>query len=692
VISTLGYSLAGIAWLLVLLFVLVRRPVKGLSLTGLMLTGALLSQILWAIVLAWPGGLAQGLWARGVVESLRPAMVSVSMIVLLQTSLNHPALRLATGIPMALALAGALFEGLELGTALAQSSALLAAVLALLSVEQVYRNALDDQRWALKFLSLGMGVVFVFDVAMRADALLTGDVDPALSAARGFVNALAAPLIILGVHRLAPSRFRLRLSREVAMHSASLLATGLFLLAMSVVAYGFRLLGGWWGSVLQWVLIFGAATGMLVLIGSGSLRAKARVAIAKHFFSHRYDYRNEWFRLTRMLSSPNNPVGGPALSMAQPNEEAALSDRCLTALTRMVGSPAGRLWVAQPNGAWVVRAGIALDETMPLEPTDALIRFLEREDWIHDVDAWRDGRTPEGCPALPEWLRDDPQAWILMPLRVQSEPIALLQLQRPHPPIPVDWEVRDLLRAAGQQVASMLQVEQTIEALVEARQFESFNRMSAFVVHDLKNLVSQLTLMLKNAERHRADPEFQQDMLDTVTNVLGRMQAMLLQLRSGVTPIESATGIELDTCLRAVIDSRRWSEPVPRLELCDLPEPLRAKPLRVRAHADRLERVIGHLVQNGIEASRGRQRVIVRRAVQHHDVVIQVIDQGSGMSAAFIESQLFKPFRSTKSHGMGIGAFESREYLREIGARLDVQSTPGAGSTFTIHIPLSAQH
>jgi putative PEP-CTERM system histidine kinase len=691
-IATLGYGVAAIGWLMVLLFVLIRRPGRGLSLAGLTLLGALASQMLWSLVLVLPQGLVPGPWAPAIVESLRPAMVSVSMIALLQGSLNHPALRIAPGIPIALAIAAVLFEGLDLGTHSAQGSALLAAVVALLSVEQVYRNALDDQRWALKFLSLGMGLVFAFDVAMRADAMVTGQIDPALRAARGYVNALAAPLCILGVLRLAPSRFRLRLSREVALHSASLLATGLFLMAMSVVAYGFRLLGGYWGSVLQWVLVFGAATSVLALIGSDSLRAKVRVAIAKHFFSHRYDYRNEWFRLTRMLSSPDNPIGGPALSIAQPAAEATLTDRCLTALTRMTGSPAGRLWMAQPDGSWTVRASIDLDDPVTLEHEDPLVRFLESEDWIHDINAWRDARTPQGCPPLPEWLRRDPQAWILMPLRVQSHATALLQLQRPDPAIPVDWEVRDLLRAAGQQVAGMLQVEQTIEALVEARQFESFNRMSAFVVHDLKNLVSQLTLMLKNAERHRADPAFQQDMLDTVTNVLGRMQSMLLQLRSGVTPIESPSWIELDPCLSAVIDRRRGSEPLARLELLDLPESMGSERLRVRAHAERLERVIGHLVQNGIEASQGRQGVVVRRAVTPQEAVIQVIDQGSGMDPEFIEKQLFKPFRSTKSHGMGIGAFESRECLHEIGARLEVQSAPGVGSTFTIHIPLSAQH
>ncbi len=687
-ITSIGFGLSAAAWTAVLLVLTLRQPAREIGLTGLALVVGLLCQIGWSLLLTGQHPVGGNPVAITIAESLRPTMIAVFMLLMLQASLPQASLRLATGIPISLGLASAALSLLDLDRSLAHGFSLISAVVVLLCVEQIYRNARPEARWMLKFLCLGLAVIFAFDIALRADALLNERIDPTLAAARGYVNALAAPLVILGVTRMAPARFRLSLSREVALHTATLIVTGLFLLAMAVVAYGFRLIGSAWGSVLQWVLLFSAAAGFMALLSSGRLRADARVALAKHFFSHRYDYRREWFELTRMLSSADNPIGGRARSSPAPSAPGALTDRCLAALCRMVDSPGGRLWMLDLEGNWRVRAALNLPAAQDIDGKAPVARFLIAEDWIHDIDAWRDDRIPAGCPALPEWLGRDRQTWILMPLRVQSETVALIQLQKPRHPIPVDWEVRDLLRAAGQQVAGMLRVEQTVEALIEARQFESFNRMSAFVVHDLKNLVSQLALMLKNAERHRDDPRFQDDMLDTVSNVLDRMQSMLLQLRSGVTPIEAAGVIDLDGCLRKVVEGRRWPAPGALLDLDQGAGEIASNPVKVLAHADRLERVIGHLIQNALEASEGRAGVRVHRSVRQGEAMVQVIDQGRGMSEEFIEQQLFRPFRSTKAHGMGIGAFESREYLREIGARLDVSSAPDVGSTFTIHLPL----
>lgn len=224
-----------------------------------------------------------------------------------------------------------------------------------------------------------------------------------------------------------------------------------------------------------------------------------------------------------------------------------------------------------------------------------------------------------------------------------------------------------------------------VEELVQARQFESFNRMSAFVVHDLKNLVAQLSLMLGNAAKHRHNPEFQADMLETVENVVGRMQGLLLQLRVGTRPIEQAAPLPLADALRAAVASKSGARVQPELDV----DPGLAD-AEVVAHRDRLERVVGHLVQNAIEATPagGSVRVSARRDGEH--AVVEVADTGRGMSREFVERELFRPFTSTKAHGMGIGAFESREYVREIGGTLSVSSAEGRGTTFTLRLPMQA--
>jgi putative PEP-CTERM system histidine kinase len=244
--------------------------------------------------------------------------------------------------------------------------------------------------------------------------------------------------------------------------------------------------------------------------------------------------------------------------------------------------------------------------------------------------------------------------------------------------------VRDALKAAARQVASYLGVRRAVEALVKARQFESFNRMSAFVVHDLKNLVAQLSLLMGNAARHKDNPEFQADMLETVANVQARMQGLLMQLRAGTKPIEPPHAVPVVQALQAAIRSRQGMRPQPELTVA--PE---LQDAAVLAHRDRLERVIGHLVQNAAEATPKDGKIWVRLTREGERALIEVEDTGRGMSEQFMREQLFKPFESTKDHGMGIGAFESREYIRELGGTLDVESREQKGTTFRIRLPLA---
>jgi len=207
--------------------------------------------------------------------------------------------------------------------------------------------------------------------------------------------------------------------------------------------------------------------------------------------------------------------------------------------------------------------------------------------------------------------------------------------------------------------------------------------MSAFVVHDLKNLVAQLSLMLRNAQRHRDNPEFQADMLSTVENVIERMQGLLLQLRVGARPVEQPAPVRVTDALSRAVAQRRGLQPEPSLEV-DASLAGRS----VLAHADRLERVIGHLLQNAADASAASGIIRVRARSEGDRALIEVEDNGKGMSEEFIRTRLFRPFSSTKTHGMGIGTFESREYVRELGGSLEVESREGSGTTFRIRLPL----
>jgi putative PEP-CTERM system histidine kinase len=203
--------------------------------------------------------------------------------------------------------------------------------------------------------------------------------------------------------------------------------------------------------------------------------------------------------------------------------------------------------------------------------------------------------------------------------------------------------------------------------------------MSAFVVHDLKNLVAQMQLLLRNAQKHHANPEFQRDMLATVEHVVGRMNQLMQQLRSGETPVEQPRPVDLSTLVRRVQSVRAAGRSGLRIEA--IPDVL------ANGHEDRLERVIGHLVQNGFDAAGDRGQVVVRVFRDGGDAVVEVADDGIGMTPEFIRDRLFKPFQSSKTSGMGIGAYESQQYVASLGGRIDVQSQPGEGTKVRVLLP-----
>ena len=246
--------------------------------------------------------------------------------------------------------------------------------------------------------------------------------------------------------------------------------------------------------------------------------------------------------------------------------------------------------------------------------------------------------------------------------------------------IDVNWEINDLLKTAGRQAGAFLGQLQATEALLEVRKFDAFNRMSAFVVHDLKNIVAQLSLMLKNAERHRHNPEFQQDMLMTVEHSVERMRKLMMQLREGATPVDSPRGIDLSDLVKRIQTSKvaQGREVV----LASLERVL------AKGHEDRVERVVGHIVQNALDATENGGEVRISLSQQGDYALVKVDDTGHGMSPEFLRERLFKPFQTTKPAGMGIGAYESFQYVHELGGKIAVESAVDVGTQVSLLLPL----
>lgn len=671
-IGTVSYAFAAAAFLA--FCVILLKSWRG-RVQGMLLTLASAATVIWAAALAYGAAHPHipGLTA-GIFEILRSATWFVFLLVLLGYAWKSArALRpIAVGVLAicAICLLPEIYSSRTVAAgpdALAIFGRLVLSVIGMVMVEQIFRNVDPQRRWGIKFLCLGLGGMFAYDFYLYSDALLFRRLNHDIWAARGVVNAFIFPLLAVATARNPWLSLDVAISRRVVFHSTTVSAAAMYLLVMAAAGYYIRYFGGSWGGVLQVTFLFGAILLLFVIFFSGTLRARLKVLLSKHFFSYRYDYREEWLRFTRTLSE-----GEPGTQ---------LHERSVQAIAELVDSPGGALWLASDSGVFERVAHWNMPSAQGLEPADSpLCEFLQSREWVIDVTERETPGDISDDLKMPEWLRAIPQAWLLVPLILHERLLGFVLLARSKGRINFDWEVGDILKTAGRQAASYLAQLEAAKALLVARQFESFNRMSAFVVHDLKNLIAQLSLLMSNAEKHKNNPEFQADMLETVANSVEKMKRLLIQLR-GVYTLEPAVPVLLDELLPRTIAAKAGLTPVPRLKLAN-------RMLTIMGHPERLERVIGHLIQNAIEATPADGQVWVKLSQDEGYAMIEINDTGRGMSEQFLRTRLFKPFESTKATGMGIGTYESRQYVQELGGRIEVNSREAQGSVFRIVLPL----
>jgi putative PEP-CTERM system histidine kinase len=538
----------------------------------------------------------------------------------------------------------------------------------LVAIENAWRNAPAERIWSVKFLLIGLAAPYCFDFFLYADAVLFVRADSDLFAARPLVAALAAPLIAIALRRGAAEPLALAASHRFVFHSAAILGAGVYLVLMGAAGFYIREFGGSWGPVAQVAFLAMAGILLIAVLASGSFRARARVLIAKHLFAYRYDYREEWLRF----------IGATARDEGKRN----LKLRVIEAIARIVDSPGGTLWLRDDSAhLYAPAAAVNGGNVDAVEAQDgALTRFLERSGWVVDLAELAARPQHYGGLAGPDWLRQAPNAWLVVPLAHRDELLGFLVLQKSRAPRQLNWEDYDLLKTVSRQAAALLAEERAVIALTDAREIDLFNRRFAFVVHDIKTLISQMSLLLSNAERHGHDPEFQREFIPSVRDAVDKMSRMLAQINSRRAKETRRTTVELAALVRGL--ARQLANAAVPIEI-DAP----TRNLSVEADEEQVSSIFRHLMQNAVEAARGRVQVRLQPNPRDDGILAEVEDDGPGMDAAFIREQLFRPLASTKRDGYGIGAYQCRELIRELGGQLTVSSHPGGGTIMRVHLP-----
>jgi putative PEP-CTERM system histidine kinase len=346
-------------------------------------------------------------------------------------------------------------------------------------------------------------------------------------------------------------------------------------------------------------------------------------------------------------------------------------------------SPGGALWIHRASWhQYLPSAKLALSSAfVPIPENDLRLEPFrdEKKSYIALADSSDDKPTEA-------WRNDFPSAWIVVALRYRSSIVGLAILAKSRAPKNLDWEDENLIRIVGLQLGAYLVQEETAQSLADARQLEEFNKRFAFIVHDIKNTIGQLSLLVRNAAQYGHEPEFRADMITTLGNAVDRLQELLKSLtvvgEASVPGAKSAETVDLITFLReftkekgnlgqgVILDTKYNSL---GLKLAD---------------STNLRRVLEHVVANASDASGGRGAVEIAVSTARDVVRIDIIDHGGGMTDAFVAEELFRPLRTTKDGGFGIGAYQARELMRDLGGDVLVKSKIGEGTCVTLTLPL----
>jgi putative PEP-CTERM system histidine kinase len=548
---------------------------------------------------------------------------------------------------------------------------ILIALQVLVLLETIYRQA-GDNKWALKPLILYLAIINVFDFVTFANALMVEQIHINYIIARGFIYSALIPFLVLAIRRVKNWGVEIYISRDIVMHSTLLMVAGGYLFIMAMFGYLVRYFGGQWGGAIQVVLIALSLALLVTLFLSLSFRTKIKIFITKHFFANQFDYRHEWLKLTHSLNTKEFKEN--------------VYTTALRGLTQAINYQTGCLIQAQ-NGELKVLADIEKPDLNEDEKI-VLLAFSEHfksKKWIIDIEELRTKPFVYEGLKINHSLLNAVYFQLVIPIYNDDEFWGMVVMKgSDNTSKNLNWELRDYLNAVNAQVSNFLFHHQAAQEVAENAQFAAFTRMSAFIVHDLKNVMAQIDLILSNSEQHKDNPEFIEDTFETLQHTKARMDNMLLQLTEKNTIQDGAHSlVSLSKIIKQVVEQRCVSY----LPLANV---IINSEIPVVLDKEKLCNVIYHLVSNAQQATAddGNVDIILELSEDNKHMLINIVDTGSGMSEDFIGNRLFKPFDTTKGNaGMGIGAFDAKAYLDKIGGQLLVQSELDKGTIFTLRIP-----
>lgn len=540
----------------------------------------------------------------------------------------------------------------------------------LIHLENTLRSSAGSKRQQIKYLIIGIGAVFSFYIYLSSKALLFSFLDTSYIPVTSLIILISCGLALLSVVRHRLLDVDIFISRYVIYNSLTVLFVGAYLLIIGLVAQGIKLAGGSFDTFWSIIFTFTAILGMVVVLFSGSLRRKAQLFINRHFYKHKYEFRDKWMETTEKI--------GAKIDLSQ------IQKVIVELISQTMGVREVYLWLYEPvhreyhlavstvNPAGQIRLkeGHLLISYIKKYSAPFLINKVEKDmhEFIEEVAPLIIATKAILCTPL---IAGDGE---LIGFILQGEDIS---------GEPYRKDDFDLLKAIASHAASRIKNILLTQEVIAAKEAETFHQVSSFFIHDLKNLVSTLSLLVQNAEDYLDNPSFQKDAMRILKTTVSKMNTMISNLtilskglRINLQPV-NLNGLLEETL--STLNGQVSSRILRRLET--LPP--------VLADGEQLRKVCLNLLLNAVEASSQEGDIEVRTSAKNGEVILTVTDHGCGMSHEFIQSSLFRPFRTTKSKGIGIGLFQCKKIVEAHKGRIEVESEEGKGSEFRVIFPVN---
>jgi putative PEP-CTERM system histidine kinase len=541
---------------------------------------------------------------------------------------------------------------------------LIACVLALMNIEATFRSTSEKERRRIKFEAIGLSAILSALLFTVSQDLITRNAFSVVLPARSAIMVLGSGMILYS--GLVRSRgVRVVISRPVIYRSVTLFGILSYLIILGLLSEGLHALGLSVGPALAFFLSFAGGVLLLVLMLSERLRRRARVFINKHFFAQKHDYRTAWIRFTGQLAACTTVRD--------------LRNTVLSAYRGIFDLGGAALYLTEANGGAL---RLAAQSGLPQSPPEFVLQdnlrsyFLERDRVLCAAD--------HECELSPDeaLFVHAAKAQLIVPLVCNDEIEGVVVLGHQNEPVELIFEDYDLMKIMARQAAVSLVNARLSEELAASCEIAAVARISSFVMHDLKNLTSSLSLMVENAATNMGDPAFQTDMLDTIGKTLTKMRGLIHRLRKAPNKSKlNLRPVDVDAlCRETLADISRSAG---NADVVYAGEPVVAM-----IDGEEVRKVIMNLVQNSLDATNGRSSLIsVQCGTNGHGAFIRVQDHGCGMTEAFMRDHLWKPFRTTKESGLGIGLYQSVQIAEAHGGTIEAESASGTGTVFTVHLP-----